>query len=96
VPTRKFKYTAHLKLRLKLRKIPEKYPEIIYQKREQTYCDRDTHKMIAIKKLHYNSKRRNMMLVYEEKGLNVEFITIHPMTNEKIINRVSKGRWVVK
>jgi hypothetical protein len=35
-----------------------------------------------------------MMIAYEEKKGIVEIITIHPITEEKIINRTMKGRWV--
>lgn len=48
---------------------------------------------IAIKKLEYNKKLRNMMIAYEEKESKIEIITIHPITDEKIINRIMSRRW---
>ena len=89
----KIEYTGHLKLRLKIRNIPENYPKEIYQKPEQKFFDNVEKTFIAIKKLHYNKKLRNMMIAYEEKEDLVEIITIHPIIDEKIINRIMNGRW---
>lgn len=89
----KIEYTGHLKLRLKLRKIPEEYPQKIYENPEQRFFDNAEKTFIAIKKLHYNKKLRNMMIAYEEKEGKIEIVTIHPITDEKIINRIMSKRW---
>ena len=89
----KIEYTEHLKLRLKIRKIHEEYPKKIYENPEQKFFDNVEGTFIAIKKLHYNKKLRNMMIAYEEKNDDVEIITIHPISDEKIINRVMNKRW---
>ena len=87
-------YTDHLKLRLRIRRIPEDCPKKIYENPEQKFFDNLEGNYIAIKKLHYNKKSRNMMIAYEIKDNEIEIITIHPITDEKIINRVLSGRWV--
>ncbi len=87
-------YRPHLKLRLELRKIPEEYPKIIYQKPEQGYYDGAEKHHIAIKKLEYNKKIRSMMIAYEQKGDVIEIITIHPIEDEKIISHLVRGRWI--
>jgi len=89
-------YTEHLKLRLKIRKIPDDYPKKICNNPEQTFFDNLEKTFIAIKKLKYNKKVRNMMVVYERKNDNVEIVTIHPITDEKIINRIISRRWTRK
>lgn len=86
--------TDHLKLRLKVRKIPSDYPEVIFRNPEQKYHDVVEKTTIAIKKLEYNNKIRNMMIAYEEKDNKAEVITIHPISEEKIINRIVRGRWI--
>jgi hypothetical protein len=87
-------YTDHLKLRLSIRKIPDSYPRKIYEKPEQKFADASEGNLIAIKKLLYGNKIRNMMIAYEEEGSKVEIITIHPISEEKIVSRVLSGRWV--
>jgi hypothetical protein len=89
----KIEYTEHLRLRLKTRNIPENYPKDIYQKPEQKFFDNVEGTSIAIKKLHYNKRLRNIMIAYEERENTAEIVTIHPITEEKIINRVMSGRW---
>lgn len=89
----KLEYTDHLQLRLKVRKIPENYPKEIYENPEQKFYDNLEKTFISIKKLDYNKKLRNMMIAYEEKEGKMEIVTIHPITEEKIINRVMSGRW---
>ena len=86
--------TNHLKLRLKIRKIPDNYPEVIYKNPDQKFLDNLEQTKIAIKKLKYNKKVRNMMIAYEEKDKEIEIITIHPITDEKILNRIMSGRWI--
>ncbi len=86
-------YTKHLNLRLKLRNIPYDYPKLIYQSPDEKFIDDWEGSYIAIKKLKYNGKLRNMMIAHEIKNNNVEIITIHPINEEKIISRVISGRW---
>jgi len=89
----KIKYTEHLNLRLKIRKIPMEYPKDIYEGPEQKFFDNLEGTFIAIKKLNYNKKIRNMMVAYEEENGDVKIITIHPVTDEQIINRIMSKRW---
>ena len=35
-----------------------------------------------------------MMVAYEEKDGKAEIVTIHPITEEKIANRLVRGRWI--
>lgn len=87
-------YTTHLKIRLEVRNIPEHYPEDILENAEQKYYDVFERTFIYIKKLRYNDKLRNMMIACEETADKVRIITIHPISEEKIINRVIRGRWI--
>ena len=89
-------YTEHLQFRLKLRKIPNDFPQKIFQEPEQQFYDTIEDTFIAIKKLYYNGKPRNMMIAYEKKKIIIQIITIHPITDEKIINRVINNRWIRK
>ena len=89
----KITYTKHLEARLKARKIPKEYPKRIYLEPEHKFFDNLTETMIAIKKLYYNKKTRAMMIAYKEKQGKTSIITIHPITEEKIINRIINQRW---
>ncbi|MEX0920302.1 MAG: DUF4258 domain-containing protein [Candidatus Pacearchaeota archaeon] len=86
-------YTPHLKLRLKVRNFPENYPLLIYKNPEMRFYDCVEKNEIAIKRLKYKRIIRNIMIAYEEKGNKIELVTIHPISDEKIINRTLSGRW---
>ncbi len=87
------RYTKHLELRLKIRRIPHEYPKLILESPDETFVDVLEKRNIAIKRLKYNKKVRNMMIAYERKDNYIEIVTIHPISDEKIINRVMSGRW---
>lgn len=86
-------YTDHLILRLNIRKIPREYPGIISRYPQQKFFDNIEGNYIAIKKLKYNGKLRNMMVAYDIKDGKIEIITIHPISDEKIRNRILTKRW---
>ena len=60
---------------------------------EQIFFDNAEKTWVAIKKLYYNKKIREMMIAYEKKKGDIEIITIHPIKDEKIINRIMTKRW---
>lgn len=90
----KIEYTDHLSLRIKIRNFPEEYPRIILKEPDIKLFDKVEKTLIAIKRLKYNGKIRNIMIAYEDKQDIIEIITIHPISDEKIINRKLSGRWV--
>lgn len=86
-------YSNHLQCRLQIREVPEHYPREIYRYPEQCFLDSVEGHTIAVKRLDYNGKARNMMIAYDETGDNATIITIHPISDEMIINRTISGRW---
>ena len=68
--------------------------KLIFQNPERIFTDLVEGYSIAVKKMYYNNKLREMVLTYEIIGNTAYLITIHPMSNEKILNRVVSGRWV--
>ena len=87
-------YSEHLKLRLSVRNFPESYPKEIYLKPEQRFFDVTEQKKIAIKRLKYKDKIRNILIAYDEHDELVRIVTIHPISDEKIANRTITGRWI--
>ena len=90
---KKIVYSSHLILRLKLREIPYNLPREIYQTSKERYFDRETLKRVAIKKIKFKNKLREMALIYEEINNQVNLITIHPLKNYQKIGRIKSGRW---
>ncbi len=86
-------YTEHLKLRLKLREIPFDYPKVVFESPDEVFFDLVGNRRIAIKRLKYGGGVRNMMIAYDVVDSRVEIVTIHPISDEKILNRLISGRW---
>jgi len=90
---KKIVYSSHLILRSKLRGIPYHLPKEIYQTSKEHYFDKETLKKIAVKKVRYKKKMREMAVVYEEIDNQINLITIHPLKKYQKISRIKSGRW---
>ena len=89
----KITYSSHLRLRIKERLFPADYPKKVYKSAKLKLFDTATKHNIAISKLEYAGKIRNIQISYDiiEKG--IEIITIHPVSNKEIQRRLLIGRW---
>lgn len=89
----KITYRPHLKRRLKERKIPQSYPQLIYKKSNQNYIDRESGHHIKVTKLKYAEKLRQMVVVYDKIRSKIEVITIFPISEAELKNKIASGRW---
>lgn len=89
----KIVYRPHLIRRLKERKIPNDYPKKVYRQYEQKFFDTATSHNIAISKLEYAEKLRNMAISYDIIGENIEILTIFPISDREIENKIKSERW---
>lgn len=90
---RKIVYSFHLILRLKLREIPYALPKKIYQTSREHYFDKETLKKVAVKKVKFKNKLREIVVIYEEINNQINLITIHPLKNYQKVSRIKSGRW---
>ena len=84
----------HLKIRLDQRNIPQNYPKKIVNRPDGKYFDIQTNHRIAVKYMEYNGKLRPMAVSYDIIGNIVQVITIHPVSEQEIQNKINRGRWV--
>ncbi len=84
----------HLKIRLTERKIPQDYPKTIIQNFEEKYKDIDTGYNIAVRSMEYNEKLRPMVVVYDIIELEIQAITVYPISRQEIENKLNRGRWI--
>lgn len=90
----KINLRPHLKIRLKQREIPQTYPMKILAKPESRFFDNLTGHSIVVRKLRYNERLRPMVVAYDIIGDEIQIITVHPITNQEINNRIQKKRWI--
>jgi len=86
-------YTEHLKLKIRIRKFPENFPRLIFTDPDFQLINSITDHKIAIKKLFYNEKVRYLMIAYDKINEIAKIITIHPVSEELINERLKSGRW---
>lgn len=90
---REIVYTLHLTFRLQLRGIPPNLPRKIYQNAKERYFDADTKKLVAVMKVAYQGKKREMSLIYEETQTEAILVTIHPLKPYQKRSRIMSERW---
>ncbi len=86
-------YTSHLEFRLETRDIPYDLPRRIFEQAREHYYDSLTKHYIAIHRVEFQGKLREMALTYDKRKNVVEIITIHPIGTRQKHNRISSGRW---
>ena len=89
----KIEYSEHLKTRIHLRNIDWNLPRQILESATDHYFDHETGYMIAIKQVYLYNRLRNVMVAYTEQGDTLKAITIHPLKEGQIENRIRNGRW---
>lgn len=87
------RYSGHLKLRLKMRGIPEDMPRIIFLRARKRFLDMATNLEIAVLLTDYLGKRRQVAVAYRKEGNITRLITIHPLKLRQLDNRLRSGRW---
>lgn len=90
----KITYRPHLKRRIKEREFPKDYPRRVYLKSKLRFFDTATNHNIAVTKMKYAGKLRNLAISYDIIGQNIEIVTIHPVSDKELKRRIETGRWV--
>lgn len=86
-------YTDHLKSRLKQRGIPLAIVKEIFDKSQENYWDYLRKRHIVVSKVDYKGKQRKVLAAYDRIGMTKEVVTIHPITDREIRQRLISGRW---
>lgn len=86
-------YTSHLEFRLKIREIPHDMPRKIFEESSEHYYDRQTGHYIALLKVRFKDKIREMALTYDKMEKAAELVTLHPIKFYQKHSRINSGRW---
>jgi hypothetical protein len=91
---KKIFYTPHLEFRIEKRGIPHDIPKRIYQDSDEKYYDKVSGHNIAVSRLEYSGKEREVMISYDEFEDKIEIVTIHPLKWMQKQHRIKNRRWV--
>ena len=84
---------AHLKFRLEKRGLPANIPRKIYQDSNEKYYDSATGHKIAVGRLDYSGREREVMIAYDEFEDRIEIVTVHPLKWMQKQQRIKNKRW---
>lgn len=93
----KFFYSDHFLTQIKERRISKGLAKSVYLRGKKRYFDALTGHGVVIDKRKHLGKMRNVMIAYDAiiKG-EIWFVTVYPLREKEIENRVKAGRWVLK
>ena len=86
-------YTSHLEFRLEKRQISPDIPSRIYRDSKERYYDSATGHRIAIGRLDYSGREREVMIAYDEFEDRIEIVTVHPLKWVQKQQRIKSKRW---
>jgi hypothetical protein len=86
-------YDSHLLDRLQARQIAENWPREIIERAEAYYRDTATGNYVAVKRMRFKEKERDMAVTYAHVGSAIKAITVHPLQEGQKESRVRSGRW---
>ena len=89
----KIVYTKHLKLRLEIREIEYTVPQQIYERSKEKYFDTITEYCIAVGRIYYKEKLREMAVVYEKIADEIRIVTVYPLRSYEKLSKIKTGRW---
>ena len=89
----KIRYSEHLLVRLRMRDISEHLPRLVYEKATRKFLDTGTGHAIAVSRIAFLGKKRDVAVTYREDHREVLLITIHPLKENQLDNRLKTGRW---
>ena len=88
-----FIYTDHLRFRLRQRGIPLTTVKEIFAKSQENYWDNLINHHIVVSKVIYMGKTRKVLAAYDRISAKAEVITVHPVSDSEIRQRLTSGRW---
>jgi hypothetical protein len=82
-----------LEFRLEKRQISADIPSRIYRDSKERYYDSATGHTIAIGRLDYSGREREVMIAYDEFEDRIEIVTVHPLKWVQKQQRIKSKRW---
>ena len=87
------RYSEHLKVRMALRDIESGLPEMVFNQADKHYTDTQTGNFVAVKRVMFQGKERDVALSYNKLSGDILLITLHPLQDGQRERRVKSGRW---
>ena len=86
--------SRHFQERQALRGLPHGIAEEIFDSANERFYDTLTEMSVAVKSVEFRGRRRWIAPAYAVTEQAVTFVTLHPLGDTQLANRISSGRWV--
>ena len=83
-----------MEFRLKKRGIPYDIPKSVYRDSSEKYYDNIAGHKIAVSRVDYSGREREVMIAYDEFEDRIEIVTVHPLKWMQKQQRIKNRRWV--
>ena len=90
---KRIRYSDHLQYRLRFREINDRLPKMVYRSAKEHFLDIATNTRVAVAKVTYKGRLRDMAVTYREDANEILLITIHPLKLNQKENRIQTNRW---
>ena len=90
----RIRYSQHFAERQRLRDMPDGLAEAILRDADGHYRNGISGWYVAIKRMAFQGKERDVALTYTVDRDEIVFITIHPLKAGQKDQRINSGRWI--
>ena len=90
----KIRFSQHFAERKKLRHIPNELAEAILRDADGHYHNGISGWNVAVKRMSFQGKERNIALTYTIDRNEIVLITVHPLKEGQKEQRINSGRWI--
>lgn len=93
MPEYEISYLRHFVEQKALRDFPDGFAEELIREADNYYNDRLRGRFVAVKRVHFRGRERDIALAYEIEDNVIVFVTMTLLKEGQERNRVSSGRW---
>jgi hypothetical protein len=90
----KIRFSQHFAERKRLRDVPNGLAETILREADGHYRNGISGWNIAVKRIAFQGKERDMALTYTVDRNEIVLITVHPLKEGQKNQRIENGRWI--
>ena len=87
------RYSEHFRGQKEERGFPDGLAEAILQNPDGRYYDNRNGSLVAVKRVHFSGRERDIVVAYLRQGNSIILLTIHPLKPGQQRRRLESGRW---
>lgn len=78
---------------MRQREFPDGFGEMLLRDADNYYYDVEEHTSIAIKRLQFKGRERDIALVFVVEGNSIAFVSIFPLKVGELRRKIQMGKW---